>query len=404
MKTVPISGGGPSHQSSLVAWNSRFLEVGRAGKRYRSRGALVTCAMVMTILLHGGAARSFESDFKPKSFPVPITIEGERVRSSLFIQFEMKAYGEAFDGWARHPLDAVETAFETFTRSLQAGDVSKVAAMRPGEDRARTASLVDTVRRAFGGLENVSVVSQVLSGRRNVFVWEWSREQPLRRGFAFEEMPDQGYRVDLVTSNLPVETVILDLLQEQVMNPRAYSAATPATRYACALPLATRADAGHPVTLLFDGEVVDVDVMAPEPGTQPSGSAVAAVLDAYRSAYRALKTRDLDRFLDSYTDASRKKLTDWLKAMRPEQFAAFHGDATARRQVWFVLDADPVYLVFVAGSDGRLQHEYMIRTAKGYKLTNAYFATLLDDVIGNAKFFPKDVGSFERFIIDTNPR
>ena len=65
------------------------------------------------------------------------------------------------------------------------------------------------------------------------------------------------------------------------------------------------------------------------------------------------------------------------------------------RYVKFVLDADPVFLVFYSGDKtdkwtaGTLHCEYVVRdpASNGYKLANFAFTSSLDDILGNPELF-----------------
>jgi hypothetical protein len=73
------------------------------------------------------------------------------------------------------------------------------------------------------------------------------------------------------------------------------------------------------------------------------------------------------------------------------------------RALRFILDADPVALVFYTiGAEKRLRYEYLIKSGEGYKLSNAYSEGFLDDVLGNTALFPTDLDSFTRNVLAIN--
>src|SRR5262249_8432472 len=134
----------------------------------------------------------------------------------------------------------------------------------------------------------------------------------------------------------------------------------------------------HRVGLNFDGEPLNIEVNSDDAAAagKPPANAVstASAVNSYIAAYRALKERDTETFCAAYTTRSAEKLRAWFQKMKPEEFKLYHTATTQPRVLRFVLDADPLALVFyTVGKDPQLHYEYMVKTEKGYKLTNAYF-------------------------------
>src|SRR5262249_5115046 len=88
----------------------------------------------MALVLALGLARSaFAAGFVTQSFPVPVAVEKERVRTSMRLQLDVQRYGLPFETFAGGQLDAAEVAFREFMTALRAGDVARTAALRPGD-------------------------------------------------------------------------------------------------------------------------------------------------------------------------------------------------------------------------------------------------------------------------------
>jgi hypothetical protein len=372
--------------------SSRFVAARRAA-----------CAAVLMLLLAAQAAVAAE--FRTQSLPVPVSIEGERVRTSLLLQFELERYGVPFNSFATGGnLDASEIAFRDFVLALRAGDAARVAALLPGGKPEEGREMVSRFGAAFSGSQVVKVVARVRVGEGQLFVWEWPAPKgPVRRGFLVSA-PAQGTpTVSMVSSALPLHTLIVDTLQQEALHPRDYAPVEPRTRYHYAFPLA-----GHPVVLHFDGQPLNVEMFTADAAkaarqqSEAVQSAAAPTLAAaaYRAAYFSLKERDPKRFPDSYTDKSREKLRAWMERMRPEEYDSFLVQATQPRTLRFMIDADPVVLVFYTiGDEKRLRYEYLLKVGDAYKLTNAYYEGFLDDVIGNGVLFPTELASFRKSVL-----
>ena len=347
--------------------------------------------------------------FNTLSFPVAINVDGERVRSSLFIQFEIERYDVAFEAFASGRLDAFETAFRDFMLALRAGDAAKVAALRPGDSSAQVLEITTRYQGAFAGPQTIKVVGRVRVGDAQLFVWEWPGPKgPMRRGFTVEAAANGSTRVEIVYSGRPLETLIVDVLQQEAVHPREYAPVEPRVRYRYAFPLSAPGKANvHPVLMLFNGQILDVEMFSAAPAkageTKTGGSGAGTPLAAYRTAYGALRDRNVARFSESYTDKSRTKLSAWFQKMNPEEFNSYYATAMQPRALRFILDADPVALVFYTiGTEKRLRYEYMVKSGEGYKLSNAYSEGFLDDVLGNNALFPTELESFMKNVLAVN--
>src|SRR5262245_56603557 len=115
------------------------------------------------------------ADFIRQCFPVPISIEGERVRSSLLLQFDIERYGVPFEAFASGRLDNFETSFSDFVQALRAGDKAKVAALPPGDQPEQAQEITNRFLAAFAGSQTIKVVGRIYLGDSQLFVWEWPR-------------------------------------------------------------------------------------------------------------------------------------------------------------------------------------------------------------------------------------
>lgn len=349
--------------------------------------------------------------FVGQAFPVAQRVDREaRVRTSLLLQFDLERYGRPFEEFAAGRLDAQEALFRDFIQALRAGDTAKIAPLRRGEDPKQTQALVTGYQKLFSGPQRLTVVARAALGSAQMFVWEWPGPEGRRLFQAFTFQPSGGgTRVEIVSSERPLETLVVDALKQSALEPALYAPASAQRGRHYAFPLAAGGPGAHPVVLHFDGEALDVELTAPDAARAAAAapSRVAAVVRAYEAAWSAFSARDMERYLSAFTDGSRERLKGWFAEMKPEAFDAYHAEMLRGRRVRFVLDAAPLALVFYTrGQDKRVYYDYVLDDgARGLKLTNAYFEDYLDDVLGQSGLWPADLEAFGKSILGVvNPK
>jgi hypothetical protein len=350
--------------------------------------------------------------FVGQSFPVAQRVDRQgRVRTALLLQFDVQRYGLTFEQFAAGKLDAHETAFRDFVLALEAGDAVKAATWRPGEPAKQTQALVTGYHKLFDGAQRMGVVARAGAGDAQVFIWDWPAPEGRRlfQAFSVEPARGGGLKVEITSSERPLETLVVDAVKQATLEPGEYapSAAERARHYV--FPLAAGRPGARPVRLRFDGEPVDVELTAPDAARLAAAAPprVAAALRAYEAAWSAFEARDLERHLAAFTEGSRERLKGWFAEMKPEAFDAYHQDMMRGRRVRFVLDAAPLFLVFYTrGAEKRLYHDYVLDDGpRGAKLTNAYFEDYLDDVLGQSALWPADVEAFGKSLLGVvNPK
>jgi hypothetical protein len=352
--------------------------------------------------------------FTVRNFPIPINIDGEHVRSNIFLQFEMKDYGVPFSKFAGMHLDPREAVFAELIRGLQHNDlkaVEKVLApqkprkpepdekggtvLMPEMTPEKNAQDVTTVyRAAFGNFENVDVIAQVQVGSKSLFVWDAKMPgRPRRRAFSVE--PDGPTRLVAreVTAANPVDILILSILEDGVKDPIAYAAvADPHLRYRQPLAIEGKNKTPHEVALLFNGQPVDFNAYSETPPTDP-------LLLFYWNVFTAFKAHKTNEFLAGHSLKSQAKLQQWWKTFTPEAENAYYTTMTAGRWVKFVMDGDPVYVVFYGqkkGADwivGSLSYQYVLKNpqTQRFLIANVLSQGFFDDVIGKSSLFDQRV-------------
>jgi hypothetical protein len=353
-------------------------------------------------------------DFTIRNFPIPISIDGEHVRSGAFLQFEMKNYGVPFSKFSAGKLDPRETVFAELVKGIQRNDpkaVEKVlmpprvrkpapdpnggvvsAPPLPPDKNAEETGAV--YRSAFGNLENIDVIAQVLVGSKSLFVWDAKLPgRPRRRAFSVE--PDGTSRLVAreVTAAAPADILILSVLEDGVKDPAAYAAVSdPHLRYRQPLAVEGKNKTSHEVALLFGGEPVDFDTFGETPTSDP-------LLLFYRDVFRAFKAGKQEEFLAGHSAKSQMKFRQWWATMSKDASDGYYARTVSGRFVKFVLNADPVFILFYGQNKGRdwvpgsLGYQYVVRNPANqqYLIANVLSQGFFDDVVGNQDLFDQRV-------------
>ena len=109
----------------------------------------------------------------------------------------------------------------------------------------------------------------------------------------------------------------------------------------------------------------------------------------YHQAMNALKTGFPEAIAGFYTSKSSDKYSNWVAEQGPQAYGAYVDDMIQQeRKVEFILDANPIYLVFYKTSDGRMPYDIVFKNSSGdLKLTNFYMEGLMDDILKDRDYF-----------------
>ncbi len=202
-------------------------------------------------------------------------------------------------------------------------------------------------------------------------------------------------RLSGVSSDTPVEAMALNAFRAAQTQPDAYKPLLNINlRYEYPIPLDGRAAFGpHPVFLEFDGSPMDFP-LGDEKVKPPT-----PLLEFFRNASLAHRNGKDDLYASSFTPKSADVVKQWLASVenqrklrkQPPQAPLSLGS------VKFVLNADPIFLVFEAPTPGNnwtpenLTYSYILHEGGAYKIANFSSVTELDDLLQNAASFDKQV-------------
>src|SRR3990172_4613399 len=374
----------------------------------RNVAAITVLCIIIQLVLY---IPTVMAQTKTESFPIPLQIDGsDPVSTSMYIRCDYKEHGKSFHAFKNSKRDPAGITLSQLMQAMSTRDSSICADLAPGErsltpseakmHREQVVKIGGRYEGFFDGsmdaidINKVFITKQFMVGNDIIFIWGVDsgfgkdKNSPLRRWFRFEKNSEteirwNGGKVD------PLAVLLTHMMQ--------YSAETPGKflpkkagkfEYNFPIPGTTK---GHAVLLQFNGKMYDFDVF-------DSGAAESKdeVLAFYQRAYQAFMSAP-ENLADFYTTVSQEKMTKWLAQMTPENLAKYQqATLNAGRTVKFILDADPVFIVFyTVGNSKDFRYEYVVRdTSKGeLRLTNFYFGNDLNLLI-DEKLFRDSFSSF----------
>ena len=359
--------------------------------------------------------------FAAVSVPLPVEIDGQPTHCRLYLKFETKSYNVPFDKFAAGPMDNAQTMFATAVDAIRKNDAAKFASVWTSPDQMQrnsqvTVSLTDNstdswlkVARSNFDFDQLTVVAEVLVGSQTMFIWDASTRAGIQRNAFYVGLDQKNQlRLSAVSSNSPIEPLILNAFVAAKMYPALYKPISNLNvGYQYPIPVAGPGDAGaHPVFFEFDGAPIDFPIgdekiKAPTP-----------LLEFLRNAAFAIRSGKDKSFAADFTPRSGKTISQWLAATKkrvqasasPASNYATAGLISAMMaNVKFVLNADPVFLVFQAPGSGdnwmpqALSYSYVVREGGTYKIANFSSMNTLDDFLQNP-------GLFDKIILKQAPR
>ncbi|MGP6157514.1 MAG: hypothetical protein ACLPYS_08415 [Vulcanimicrobiaceae bacterium] len=367
---------------------------------------MLRTTLALTLALVAAPAGAFAQGFEHAALPIPVEIDGRPVHSTLYFDMEMKRYGVPFDTFAAGPLDKAQTMFAAVVQAIRKQDVAKFASIWTSPDQMKhggktTVSLANNnpanwigIARSVFDFDHLTVVAEVLLGSESMFVWDSPSKAGIRRN-AFYVGPDRNNRLRLtvVSSNAPVEVLVLDAFEAARTDPGAYKALPESNlQYRYPIPLAGKGDPGaHPLFLEFDGSPTDF------PLGDENVKASTPLLEFFRSASLAYAGGKYDAYAADFTAKSQQTVRQWLASEDARRQAQPHPAALTVRpgNVNFVIAADPVFLIFHAPflaknwTPENLTYDYVVREGGAFKLTNFSYVTSLDDFLQDPVLFDK---------------
>ena len=360
-------------------------------------------------------------EFGGVSVPIPVEIDGQPTHCRLYLKFETKSYNVPFEKFAAGPMDNAQTMFATAVDAIRKDDAAKFASVWTSPDQMKrlsqvTVALADNstdnwikVARSNFDFDKLTVVAEVLVGSETMFIWDAPTRAGIQRNAFYIGLDQKNQlRLSAVSSNSPAEPLILNAFVAARTDPPVYKPISNINvDYQYPIPLAGPGDAGaHPAFFEFDGAPMDFPIgdekiKAPTP-----------LLEFLRNAAFAIRSGKDKSFASDFTPRSRETISQWLAATEKREQAKQRSQASASTasnyetaglisammaNVKFVLNADPIFLVFQARGSGdnwmpqALSYSYVLREGGTYKIANFSSMNTLDDFLQNPALFDKNI-------------
>jgi hypothetical protein len=360
-------------------------------------------------------------EFGGVSVPIPVELDGQPTHCRLYLKLETKSYNVPFEKFAAGPMDNAQTMFATAVDAIRKDDAAKFASVWTSPDQMKrrsqvTVALADNstgswikVARSNFDFDKLTVVAEVLVGSETIFIWDAPTRAGIQRNAFYIGLDQKNQlRLSAVSSNSPVEPLILNAFVAARTDPAVYKPISNINvDYQYPIPLAGPGDAGaHPAFFEFDGAPMDFPIgdekiKAPTP-----------LLEFLRNAAFAIRSGKDKSFASDFTPRSRETISQWLAATEKREQAKQRSQASASpasnyetaglisammANVKFVLNADPIFLVFQARGSGdkwtpqALSYSYVLREGGTYKIANFSSMNTLDDFLQNPAVFDKHI-------------
>jgi hypothetical protein len=388
----------------------------------KSKMARLSAGFVAGYLLVVAPGIVLGQQFSGVSVPIPVELDGKPTHCRLYLKLETKSYNVPFEKFAAGPMDNAQTMFATAVDAIRKDDAAKFASVWTSPDQMKRQSLVTValadnnsadswlkVARSSFDFDQLTVVAEVLVGSETMFIWDAPTRAGIQRNAFYIGLDQKNQlRLSAVSSNSPVEPVILNAFVAARMDPAVYKPISDINvDYQYPIPVAGPGDAGaHPVFFEFDGAPMDFPIgdekiKAPTP-----------LLEFLRNAAFAIRSGKDKSFANDFTPRSRETMSHWLAALEKQAQAKQRSQSSASpasnyetaglisammANVKFVLNADPVFLVFQARGSGdnwmpqALSYSYVLREGGTYKIANFSSMNTLDDFLQNPALFDKNI-------------
>jgi len=335
------------------------------------------------------------NEIKTASFPIPIRVDNDIIRSSLFIKCRFKKYEIPFKDFELMKLDYHEKSFVKLVNAIKQNDLISCLEVCSGytqRSKNEIKQFMNAYHKSFVPIwDKIHVYYQFYIGNDRLFIWgvenaEPIKSGPLRRSFYFEK--DRVGKF-VWTASIPntIDTLLTDIVQKNAGFPGKYALIkNESFDYQYIIPGSTDE---HPIYLQFNGKPYNVEVFTNQ--FEPSNE----IINFYQKAYHVFKNMTAEDFAEFYTPVSRQKYREWATKMGKDSYN-IHRQQTinAGRKVVFILNANPVYIVFHHRLDNEyIRYQYIVRNSDNQKLklTSFFFEGYLDDYLKNQELFVEPI-------------
>ena len=331
---------------------------------------------------------------------VPIWVDGQTFASDVYLQFPFQPMDVALEEIDEGRHGSAAAVLAALLAAVRDGDTSRVASRIARQGTLDTEQgllrYVGNFQRSILQLENLRIIGRIRSGAKTRLVVRGDTPTGSQtRIFTLAAGPEGSPVLDVGAVFGSVDSLINEIYRNASLSAKWYGpvsdsdlAAGKATLQRVAVPFDADAPlVGASAYFLFHGQVHNLDLL------DSTQAADDPLLSFYSRAYRELADGGVDRFYGYLTEKSAQRLRSQIQQLDEGQQEELLRHLGARRYVRFVLEADPVYLVFYsdhpagASQADYLRHDTVKRKVpSSYQIANLLYTTVLDDLIEDPDF------------------
>jgi len=343
-----------------------------------NRKRLKTVLALLTLIFAGPLSAAIQGE-RPVAVPLVISIEDQSIRTSACIPVIEKTYGSnKRPGWVEFKKSASHTPETALVRTIDAiksknkSAFIKITHEELGRDPVKMTQQMGAYMQQFEVVQ-IGDVKGYLKFDNFLVFWVAVNFQGRSTfvDFAYA-LDDKGeYRF------LPYRTS--DLGFRAIMNwgrSKWGSTNETATGYCTQSELL---DTTYAVP--FD-KADKYNMLAPKlmiRGASLASDSYQGINKHFDSLMASLRAEDYKAYVAGMTQGGRQRIGDWLASASKEERQKYT-DSILEQKPFFILDADPFYVVYVKTQSHGVQSFYMARDGGGFKWANASYATPMDRI------------------------
>lgn len=352
------------------------------------------------------------AQIQTKSYPVAFHVDlVYYLPTSLYIKCDVKEYNLSFPAFFSKEDGIRESRFKELVLAIRANDLEKCLNMsfrQPGMKAEHIQKHNDKVKtwvstaysqyfsEALAGekLEKLKVVSQFYLGNGGLFVFGGDAESstgsaPFRTKLSFVTGPEGTFWWSLENPD-SLESSLVQTAGQMAISPSKF-AAIEDRKLEYEVPFPKTTDTQHIAYLHFNGKKYHFKIFSDviDPTTEnPTDEVVRFFQNKYLLIAGGAPREAIAKF---YSDRSREKYLKWIATPESRVYleSYFTDMVTRERTVWFVVDADPLYIVlYRVQGHTPLYHEFIIRDPNDgeLKFTNFFSSSFVDDLFIKEQF------------------
>jgi hypothetical protein len=372
---------------------------------------IVAVCLAILIIIAAISYPALNQDSQTRSFYIPFNVDFQHyVKSSILIKADVKMYGDdyCFEEFTLRNHKPYESKMKELILVLHQQDLEKCRAMSKyhydasEEEKNLTNFMSAGLSKMFrdeiigSNLEHLYVTERFNIGKDALFIWGLNSSSKLKDGIyrnAFRFIKNDSGSI-LWSPDLPdaLTSILKEISRLKAESPEVYAPVEHVTlKYESPLVENTKK---HQVYFCCDGIPCDVNVY--------SDNSISSneIISFYKEAYHTLRNKGVIEFSKFYTEASGKKFLESYSKTDDDYIKYALGELiNNERKIIFVLNGDPVYIIFYYNpkfkntSDilKRIKYEYVVRENGALKLSNLGYEDYLDDLLKNHKNFIEPV-------------